>query len=191
MKAWKVSVIQQETNIVATWGFSQILVAKSFWDISLACLPWAISFPTFISTCDISLFKAIVLIFRYGIDTIVLTNLRSTKIAPDCLLYESEKTSPSYDWAPQSLDPALPCLSSFLSEIMCYTHSCHKRTVHQILPECYCSIFYFFVLLLFYPFVTKEPVQVYLGVSPCPILCLSGHSHPLPAGQVHLRIEFL
>merc|ERR1719278_314059 len=30
---------------VTTWGFSQIFVARSFWDISLACLPWAIVCP--------------------------------------------------------------------------------------------------------------------------------------------------
>ena len=48
------------------------------------------------------------------------------------LLYQEfggfwEPALPSYDWVPQSLDPALPCLSSFLSEILLRVERCQKR----------------------------------------------------------------
>ena len=43
-------ITSQFIYCLVTWGFSQIFVARSFWDISLACLPWAISLPTFMST---------------------------------------------------------------------------------------------------------------------------------------------
>ena len=99
--------------------------------------------------------------------------------------------SSSVSWSSFAVFKLVPFWN--LTQVICATHWVVSKKLFIIswvfLPALYSAYIPYYAIHCY--FFNNVTFQDYLSVPPCPIFCLSRHCHPLPAGQVHLRIDIL